>query len=217
MTNPSDSLVRRPKGRPRLVESADRLNEILGAALELFAELGFAGVTMDAVAKRARTSKETLYALFPGKPALFQGVLEAQISKWAAGEFQGRPPITATSLREALFEFIDMMIRASISPEFQVMARLIQEEAFRFPELAAVLRENGSERALDLCTNLIETFAEVDKVPCRDARSVADAIVSLAEGWGRNNALHQRVVSEADRQQWINRILDIILGGRAAW
>lgn len=48
---------------------------ILTAGRDLLLELGYKGVTTDAVAKRARVSKKTLYAAFPSKDALMEAVL----------------------------------------------------------------------------------------------------------------------------------------------
>lgn len=193
------------------------MDAILAAALEVFGELGFGAVTMDAVAKRARMSKETLYQLYPGKAALFQGVLENQIHKWAASEAQAAQLPTANTLRDCLAHLLDMMVRASASAEFEVMARLVQEEAYRFPELAAVLREHGTERGIMVCADIIERFAKIDGAPCRNAVDVARRIVGAMDAWTRDARLRQHPITGTERSEWIARTLDIFLAGRTAW
>jgi AcrR family transcriptional regulator len=54
--------------RPRV--EGDREDEILEAAVDLLIELGYDRLTMDAVAKRARASKATLYRRWESKPEL---------------------------------------------------------------------------------------------------------------------------------------------------
>lgn len=48
---------------------------ILAAGRDLLLERGYKGVTTDAVAKRARVSKKTLYAVFPSKDILMEEIL----------------------------------------------------------------------------------------------------------------------------------------------
>ena len=59
---------------------------ILTAGTELFLKRGYKGVTTDAVAKRARVSKNTLYAVFPSKAALMEAIilslLEESMHRW---------------------------------------------------------------------------------------------------------------------------------------
>ncbi len=61
-----DGISRGP-GRPR---SAAADEAILGAALELFAEVGYQALSMEAVAARAGVAKTTLYRRYPDKAAL---------------------------------------------------------------------------------------------------------------------------------------------------
>ena len=60
--------------RPRV--EGDREEEILDAAVELLLEVGYDRLTMDAVAKKARASKATLYRRWESKPSL---VIEALV------------------------------------------------------------------------------------------------------------------------------------------
>jgi AcrR family transcriptional regulator len=67
--------------RPRV--EGDREDEILEATLELLLEVGYDRLTMDAVARRARASKATLYRRWEDKPSL---VVDAMVrAKQAPG------------------------------------------------------------------------------------------------------------------------------------
>ena len=61
-------------GKPRRPEA--RPTEILGAALELFAEKGFSATRMDDVAARAGLSKAGVYLYFKDKTALLKALVE---------------------------------------------------------------------------------------------------------------------------------------------
>lgn len=62
---------------------AARRREILDAAFAEFSARGYAGVSMEAIARRARASKETLYAWFSNKETLFATVLVARMEEMA--------------------------------------------------------------------------------------------------------------------------------------
>jgi AcrR family transcriptional regulator len=52
---------------------------VLAAAGELVAERGLAGLSLDETASRSGVSRATVYRLFPGKAALFRGVVAANL------------------------------------------------------------------------------------------------------------------------------------------
>ncbi|HWA61812.1 MAG TPA: TetR/AcrR family transcriptional regulator [Caulobacteraceae bacterium] len=56
---------------PDDARKAERRRDILDAAFEEFVARGYAGASMEAIARRARASKETLYAWFGNKERLF--------------------------------------------------------------------------------------------------------------------------------------------------
>jgi AcrR family transcriptional regulator len=56
-----------------------RRREILDAAFLEFSEKGYAGASMEAIARRARASKETLYAWFENKERLFTTLFETRL------------------------------------------------------------------------------------------------------------------------------------------
>jgi AcrR family transcriptional regulator len=64
---PRDAATLAPS-RPRV--EGDREDEILDATVELLLEVGYDRLTMDAVARRARASKATLYRRWDDKPSL---------------------------------------------------------------------------------------------------------------------------------------------------
>ncbi|MBH1935371.1 TetR/AcrR family transcriptional regulator [Streptomyces sp. AV19] len=53
----------------------ERAAELYEAALDLLCEVGYEGLTMDAVAARTRSSKATLYRQWKGKPQLIASAL----------------------------------------------------------------------------------------------------------------------------------------------
>lgn len=65
---------KKPPGRPR---SAQSHQAILEAALELLAEVGFAAMSMDAIAARAGVGKTTIYRRYASKEELVADAIES--------------------------------------------------------------------------------------------------------------------------------------------
>lgn len=97
---------RRGPGRPR---SAAADEAILTAAFELFAEHGYADLSMEAVAARAGVAKTTLYRRYPDKASLV-----------AAASDRARPPIEFPDTG-SLRTDIEAVVRASEQGAAQLM------------------------------------------------------------------------------------------------
>ncbi len=59
-----------PRREPRQIRSQRRVEKILDAALQIFAESGFEAATTNAIAERAEVSIGSVYQFFPNKAAL---------------------------------------------------------------------------------------------------------------------------------------------------
>ena len=82
--------------RPRI--EGDREREILEAALEVLADVGYDRLTMDAVATRARASKATLYRRWNTKVGL---VIDALLSRRRRPRRPTRAAFAGTSSRRS--------------------------------------------------------------------------------------------------------------------
>jgi len=69
----------------RLQGQAMRRADVIAAAAAEFAEKGFEGVQMSALATRAEVALGTLYSLFESKEQLFQAVIETRVDAVRAG------------------------------------------------------------------------------------------------------------------------------------
>lgn len=127
--------------------------EILNAALEVLAEEGYDGMTVDMVAARAKAGKATLYRRWPSKGEL---VIDA-VACMKRGDFDlANLPDTGT-LRGDLVAMIKPRTIEESERKMQVMAGLMSALA-RSPELSAAI-----DRAI------IEPRAEVNRVLLRRA------------------------------------------------
>ncbi|TAJ49811.1 MAG: TetR/AcrR family transcriptional regulator [Herbiconiux sp.] len=140
---------------PRLGRRRDhsRDPEILNAALEVLAEEGYDGMTVDMVAARAKAGKATLYRRWPSKGEL---VIDAVVCMKRGDIDLGNLPDTGT-LRGDLVAMIKPRTIEESERKLQVMAGLMSAVA-RSPELAEAIN-----RAI------IEPRAEVNRILLRRA------------------------------------------------
>lgn len=117
--------ARRPAvGRPRRPDVDEAVTR---AVLELLAERGYRGLTMESVSRRSGVAKTTIYRHFTGKLEL----LRAAIGRLASERFGEHD---TGSLRGDLEETVRMMARAAAPPWGAVVAALVGEAAHN-PEL----------------------------------------------------------------------------------
>jgi AcrR family transcriptional regulator len=123
--------MRRP-GRPRR-EALD--DEILDAALQEMSRVGYARMTLDAVAARARTTKPTIYARFPSKGALATAALEHMRLRTP------RPPLSGDVRRDLIAE-LSRFRQGALRPFGMSMLGTVLAEEHENPELLALFREH---------------------------------------------------------------------------
>lgn len=160
----------RPPGRPRSPE-ADRA--ILTATIDLLADEGYSGVTMEGVACRAGVGKATVYRRWHSKSDL---VVDAM----SACREQRTPPADTGSLRADLLVFVQGFTdHLRTSDAGRVMPALVAELA-RNPELATAFREGFVQprraRVLDAVRRGVERGEVRADV---DPELVADGVVAL--------------------------------------
>jgi len=131
---------------------------ILDAAAALFLQHGYLGTSMDEVASRAAVSKQTVYAQFTSKDALFEAMVR-RLTRAAGDKVQvglGSPP-DGMSLAAHLIGYAARQLEVVRTPALMQLRRLIIAEATRFPDLGRALYENGPGRAI---AGLADVFAE---------------------------------------------------------
>lgn len=143
----------------RRLAPAERMPQILAAALEEFAERGYAGASMAAAAARAGVTKGLIYHYFPGKADLFKAVVRScvgpvfsEAERLIAG-FEG-------PRAELLRGLIDLAYaRVAAERRERILFKLILAEADRFPELAAFYEAEVLSRALALVGGVLRAGA----------------------------------------------------------
>jgi AcrR family transcriptional regulator len=147
-TLPVESLrrTRRKDARP---------GELIEAALDVFAERGFAGARLEDIARRAGVTKGTVYLYFASKEELFEAaVRHTLVSSIARGQatlrdFEGATP---DLLRAVITSWWHGVVRTKAA----TLAKLMFAEATNFPALARFYYENVIEPGRRLQARILE-------------------------------------------------------------
>lgn len=162
---------------------------IVAAAEDLFLLHRFAGTSMDDVAATAGVSKQTVYAHFQSKEALFLEVVRGMTGA-AGDEFEEQvadPGEVAAPLEEFLRDFAIQQLTIVMTPRLMQIRRLVIAEAERFPELGKALYEKGPGRSIGRLTRAFVRYPE--QIEAADLRKAATFFNWLVMGEPTNDAM----------------------------
>lgn len=168
-----------PSGRRRDVRAA-----ILEAAGRLFAERGYAGTSMDAVARTAGISKATLYHHVAGKDALFALVVEERARRLVTAMEDADHP-----LPEVLAGFARRFVDLVADPDSLALYRMVIAESVRRPDLARRFHEAGPVRVRRHLAALFARAVERGELAPVDPQRAAERFLSLLLGPWQMQAL----------------------------
>jgi AcrR family transcriptional regulator len=158
-----------PKWRRR---KTARPAEIIAAALDVFAEKGFAAARLDEIARRAGVSKGALYLYFATKEDIFRAAVRASVSpnldaiRAAAAAFDGPFAELAPMILARAAQFM------SATPLTSAVKMVIGESG-NFPDLARIWHDDVVALMLDMMTGLIARAQTRGEVAPGDPRLYA--------------------------------------------
>ncbi|NEY91643.1 TetR/AcrR family transcriptional regulator [Tabrizicola oligotrophica] len=194
-----------PRTRNRLAKE----RRILDSALKVFADQGYSGTSMDAIAALAGVSKPTLYQYFGSKEQLF-GAIMAEQRDTMLGAFEEPDGL---GLVPELWAFSWHYAGTVLRPEFLSLARLIIGEAQRFPEIGRAYQAAGPERMLAGMMDYLMARKAEGRLTFDDAEMAAEDLWGLVLSAPRNRALHdpENLPSRADLNRFITNGLRVFL------
>lgn len=153
---------------------------ILRSAIQLFLKNGYAKTSMDAIALRAKVTKQTVYSHYTSKDALFTAIINelAQKHSPSAQPQTGKRQSVEERLYEMGLNFLNMVS----SSEGLSSARLVIAEAHRYPKLAQRYYENGSRRILNLLAAYLEQENKDGRLHIPVPGSAASYFFSMLKG-----------------------------------
>lgn len=195
--------------------------EIISAALDTFAERGFAAATLDEVAARAGVSKGTLYLYFPNKDALFRAMVRETVLPHIAtaeGMLPAPPADASAAARtpELLGAVIRMMAIRIAGTAAAAVPRLVIAEARNFPDLARFYMDEVIARGFAVLRAILERGIAAGEIRPIDIAETSRCIVApvlLAAMW--KSALEPAGGAPIDLDALCRTHVDLLLHGMA--
>ncbi len=187
--------------------------EIVEAALDAFAERGFAATRLEDVAARAGISKGTLYLYFENKEELFKAVIQQSLLPNLAAAEARIAQSEATTV-DLLREVIGGFMAAVVGTKLVAIPKLIIGEAHNFPDVTRFYSEEVSSRGLRIVGAILQRGIARGEIRAVDPALAAPTIVGpllLLILW--KSVLEPHAVMKIDPEKFLHTYADILLNG----
>jgi TetR/AcrR family transcriptional regulator len=175
LDNPEVALALRKRERRKDARPA----EIIDAALDVFADNGFAAAKLDDIAARANISKGTLYLYFASKEELLKAVVRERVvslleeGRELVAHYEGSTP-------ELLSDFMLTWWARQGETNSSAIQKIITSEAVNFPEVARFYHREVIEPAHVILRALLKRG--VDRGEFAPIGNYDDAIHAIVSG-----------------------------------
>jgi AcrR family transcriptional regulator len=196
-TNQETGPAHRRPGRPRS-EQAEQA--IIDATLDLFAEQGFEGVCVEAVAARAGVGKATIYRRWPNKEELLLAAFGSLKSPY--------PEPQGVSVRDDLVAMVKVMCADKADPRKANRYALLLGEGEKYPRLMARYKETVVEPRREAMREVIRRGIRTGEL-----RADTDVEVAMLVLTGTVLAREKAGNPDALNDEFATRVVDGLLFG----
>ncbi|MCY1668755.1 TetR/AcrR family transcriptional regulator [Rhizobium sp. SL86] len=196
-------------GRPLKEQSEDLTDRMVAVATRLFLEKGYAGTTIDELARRLGSAKRSVYSRFTDKADLFRLVT----TTYAEQSLRQLGPVVVDErpLSEQLQSVCLDTLRLFLEPDVIAIERVVVAEAVRFPEIVPILesaRLSAMERFYPV---LLRLGCGPTEAATRDQAQILWDLVVAAPVRAAALGLWPR--SELAMEQFVAQRVTLFLGG----
>jgi TetR/AcrR family transcriptional repressor of mexJK operon len=153
---------------------------MLRAATRIFLAQGFAGASMDAIARAARVSKLTLYSHFGDKEGLFQEIVRERCDSFSRPE--SYEALLALPLRTGLCRIGHNFLALLLDSEVLRLHRVLVGEAARHRKMAELFFEAGPERSAGYLADFLRRASTTGRHRIPDPELGAQQLMALWKG-----------------------------------
>jgi AcrR family transcriptional regulator len=188
--------------------AGDKSEKILQGAMQEFLTHGYAGTSMDKVAKTGGVSKATVYSYFQDKEGLFAALVQRMAKEKIYFTFMDEEP--AVVLRFVAKTILESAIQ---EPEFLAFVRLVIAESGRFPQLAQTYIRNLAKPGIERLADYLASRQEL-KLP--DPEATARIFIgSLVHFQLIQEMMHGKEIMPMERDRLIDALLHLILSSQS--
>jgi TetR/AcrR family transcriptional regulator, mexJK operon transcriptional repressor len=214
MDNDIDTLRHPRVGRPRRGTEAERNENLIAAATQVFLRDGYGGSSIDKVASEAAVSTRTIYERFKNKADLLGAVITRLVERDMAAILDPTE-LDRLAPREALTAIGQTLAGRASQPDSAALFRILAMEAQRFPELAAKMRTNAKGRLDHAVAGYLRGQVQRGTLRLADPDRAASLFLQMACGEVKECMLFgtETELAKLDSTAQINMAVDIFLNG----
>lgn len=207
-------LKRAGRGRLSAEDAAGLADRLLDAATVLFTTKGYAGTTMEAIAKQAGASTKTVYSRHANKGNMLLAVVQRLIDRTLSEHAGALAADPANSTPHAfLTGFARRFATLISSPQGAGINRLALSEAFRFPELAQFYAD-GLGRGIALIETALRRWHSDGLLPAMpEPHAAATLFVGMATDRPRIRAVLGDPLSADEIEAHVETVVAVFLRG----
>lgn len=200
--------------KPRQRDAERTSKAILAAATKEFAERGYGGARVDAIAARAKINKRMLYHYFGGKDALYVAVLEG--SYVAIRSAEARLDLSHKGATDGMRELIVFTWRYFLDhPEFLGILGTENLHKARFLKRSARIFELHSPLVAEISGLLDRGVKTGDFRPGCDPVKIYMSIAALGSffltnRWTLSTIFQRNLSDKSEIEAWGEHIIDVI-------
>lgn len=194
---------------PKVVE--DRREQIIDAALRVFAQKGYSNATNKDIAREAGITPGLIYYYFESKEALLYAILEARSPLKLMASFSSQvlalPP-------EQFFPMLMRQALAIVEGEDMIgLFRIMIPELLHNPDMA-VLPATLFPRLFGFLSNYVEARIACGEIRPVDASLVVQTLIGSLMGFVlRRQLLHDPLALQCTHEQIVQAVTDSFLNG----
>lgn len=165
---------------PRIAGQIDlaKTEAILDAAAEVFGQRGLSA-PMEAIARRAGVSKQTIYNHYGAKTELMRALVDRRVDEITAPLLI---PGAEEHPEETLAAFGRTLLEAVVKPRGTSMLRMTVQGAVELPDLAKAFYESGPMTSRKRLAAFLELETAAGRMAVDDPALAADFFVSMVIG-----------------------------------
>lgn len=194
---------------PKVVE--DRREQILDAAMRVFAQKGFTGATNRDIAREASITPGLIYHYFESKEAVFRAIVEAR------SPLHMLRTLPTEALAQSPEVFLRFLVRRVLNivedEKFVQLIHMLLPELIHNPALSPVGTE-VLQQVVDFLSTYLTAKMESGELRQADPRRVAQVFLASVMGF----VLRRQVMRDAgalslDHEQIADTLIDVVLNG----
>jgi AcrR family transcriptional regulator len=195
-------------------QMTEKQKRILAAAIEIFADKGYAATSTSEIAKKAEVAEGTIFRHYKTKKDLLLSISASLMSKLIA-------PVLVKDLNEIMQrdycsfqEFLKVMIinRREFAKDHKELIKVLIQEVPFHPELQEQFKKTIALTFLDEFFKVIESFKEKGEIINISTKSVARLIATPTLGYILMKYVLD-ILGETDENYDVDELIEFIMHG----